>query len=145
MTAQVLVHGPDGHSVCARALLDSGSTASFVTQRLAKSLDLKLQRINITIEGFGARSETAPRKSYTSFRVSSVSDPHDSVQVSALAFPTVTSDLPIEPVPYDPRWCHLKGLSLADPHYGQPGRIDLLLGGETLVSQTPRSRNLDGS
>ena len=132
MTAQVLVHGPDGRSVCARALLDSGSTASFVTQRLAKSLDLKLQRINITIEGFGARPATAPRKSYTSFRVSSVSDPHDSVQVSALAFPTVTSDLPIEPVPYNPRWCHLKGLPLADPHYGQPGRIDLLLGGETL-------------
>ena len=132
MTAQVMVYGPDGRSVRARALLDSGSTASFVTRKLAKSLDLEFQHINITIEGFGARPEKAPPKSYVSFKVSSVRDPHDLVQVSALAFPTVTSDLPIQPIPYDPRWHHLKGLPLADPHYGKPGKIDLLLGGEML-------------
>jgi hypothetical protein len=132
MTAQVLVHGPDGRFVRARALLDSGSTASFVTQKLAKSLNLKLQHINITIEGIGARPEKAPPTSYVSFGVSSVRNPHDLVQVSALACPTVTSDLPIQPIPYDPRWHHLKGLSLADPRYGQPGKIDLLLGGEIL-------------
>lgn len=119
-------YGPDGRSVRTRALLDSGSTASFVTQKLAKSLDLEFQHINITIEGFGARPEKAPPKSYVSFKVSSVRDPHDLVQVSALAFPTVTSDLPIQPIPYDPRWHHLKGLPLADPHYSKPGKIDLL-------------------
>ena len=42
--------------------------------------------------------------------------------------PRVTSDLPLVPIPHDQNWQHLSALPLADPQYGQPGRIDILLG-----------------
>ena len=34
----------------------------------------------------------------------------------------------MHPVPFDLKWEHLSGLSLADPTFGQPGRVDVLLG-----------------
>ena len=42
----------------------------------------------------------------------------------------VTTDLPTQPVAYDQRWKHLTGLRLADPDFGKPGRIDILLGAD---------------
>ena len=42
----------------------------------------------------------------------------------------VTSDLPLSPTPFDDEWQHLKGLELADPNFGTPGAIDLVLGTE---------------
>ncbi len=40
MTFQVLVHSPDGSHLRARCLIDSCSTTSFISMRLAKSLRL---------------------------------------------------------------------------------------------------------
>lgn len=37
-------------------------------------------------------------------------------------------DLPGQHVPFKLEWQHLTGLTLADPKFGRPGRIDLLLG-----------------
>ncbi len=39
-TVPVVDTVPDGSSICARGLLDSGSTISFVSERLAQSLQL---------------------------------------------------------------------------------------------------------
>ena len=44
MTCQVMVQGPDGFIVQARALLDSGSETSFITEQLAQQLHLPLHR-----------------------------------------------------------------------------------------------------
>ena len=62
--------------------------------------------------------------------MSSIHPPGRSYHVSAFIVPQVTDDLPVNPVPVppDPGWSHLKGLSLADPEYAHPGRIDILLG-----------------
>ena len=40
MTCQILVHSPDGAAVKARALLDSASTTSFISERLTQALQL---------------------------------------------------------------------------------------------------------
>lgn len=40
----------------------------------------------------------------------------------------MTCDLPVTPVPFDLSWSHLSGLSLADPTFGEPRRVDILLG-----------------
>ena len=45
----------------------------------------------------------------------------------------VTCDLPLHPMPSNTDWEHLSDLELADPTFGTPGRIDLLLGIETFV------------
>ena len=42
----------------------------------------------------------------------------------------VSSDLPLSPTPFNDQWKHLKGLELADLHFGTPGAIDLFLGTE---------------
>ena len=42
----------------------------------------------------------------------------------------MTCDLPLQPVHYSSKWSHLSNLSLADPDFGIPGRIDLLLGAD---------------
>ncbi len=45
----------------------------------------------------------------------------------------MTCDLPISPVPFDWSWSHLTNIPLADPAFGQPGRIDILLGVDVFV------------
>ena len=50
--------------------------------------------------------------------------------ITAIAVPRVTCDLPLQPVCNSSRWKHLLNLSLADPDFGIPGRIDLLLGAD---------------
>jgi hypothetical protein len=39
----------------------------------------------------------------------------------------MTCDLPLQPVSLDSSWKHLEDIHLADPYFGRPGRIDVLL------------------
>lgn len=48
--------------------------------------------------------------------------------MSALVVSRVTCDLPTSPVPYNTNWHHLDRVPLADPEFGVPSRIDILLG-----------------
>ena len=48
--------------------------------------------------------------------------------------PKVTCDLPFSPIPFKAEWDHLSDLELADPGFGQPGRIDLPLGIDMFVA-----------
>ena len=36
--------------------------------------------------------------------------------------------MPVSPVPFDPKWTHLSDLQFADPEFGIPGRVEILLG-----------------
>ena len=45
-----------------------------------------------------------------------------------MVVPRVTSNLPHHPINYSLAWTHLTDVDLADPHFGQPGKIDILLG-----------------
>ena len=52
------------------------------------------------------------------------------MEVSAIVVPRVTCDLPVL---FDPSWNHLEDIPLADPDFGRPSRIDLLLGVDVFV------------
>ena len=39
----------------------------------------------------------------------------------------------VTPVPFDLSWTHLSGLTLADPSFGEPRRVDILLGIDVFV------------
>ena len=58
------------------------------------------------------------------------------VEVTAVIVPKVTCDLPMAPVAFDLTWSHLNDITLADPGFGQPGRIDVLLGADIFVGHT---------
>ena len=46
---------------------------------------------------------------------------------------SLACDLPTYPVSLNREWEHVKGLRLADPEFGKPGKIDILLGVDTFV------------
>ena len=50
--------------------------------------------------------------------------------MEASVVPKVTADLPTIPVSPVTQRKHLSGLELADPDYGTPARVDILLGGD---------------
>ena len=50
--------------------------------------------------------------------------------IEALVLPKITSNTPAYPVSIPQKWKHLAGLSLADPDYGTPGAVDMLLGAD---------------
>ncbi len=128
MTCQMFVHAPDGTHVKARGLLDSGSSASFISERLAQTLRLPLSARSIRISGITGMSRGSALQSVTSFSISPILSSAETLQLSALVVPRITCDIPTQPVHFNAEWRHLDGLHLADPNFGEPRRIDVLLG-----------------
>ena len=129
MTCRVLVTSPNE----ARALLDNASSASFITQHLAQSLNLPSSRQSIHVSGIAGVSPGGPAQTVASLQISSIVSDSEKINLSAIVVPKVTCDLPLSTVHFDPNWKHLTGLSLADPDFGKPGKIDLLLGVDIFV------------
>ena len=132
MTCKVKVTAPDGSSTLARALIDPGSSASYVHERLAQQLRLKRTNKNALVQGV-AGTTTRTRGSVW-FQVSGVHDDSEKVGVEAYVLKKITKDLPLEPIPLALKWEHLSDLKLADPEFRTPARIDLLLGAEVFSS-----------
>ena len=131
MTCMVLVEAPDDSTVKARALLDSASSASFVSERLVKRLCLPRLHQNTTISGIAGLTRNA-LQAIANLTISSTQTGRK-FNLTAIVVPRVTCDLPVKPVSFGPNWNHLNGLSLADPDFGRPGRIDLLLGVDIFI------------
>ncbi|KAL5469510.1 hypothetical protein EMCRGX_G030772 [Ephydatia muelleri] len=130
MTCRIVVYAPDGSSIEARALLDSASSASFVSERLAQGLCLPRFRQNVRFSGIGDFSHDNPVQHISSFKVSAVRSSVRKIGITAIVVPKVTCDLPTYHVRFDSSWKHLTNLVLADPNFRQPGKIDLLLGAD---------------
>ena len=133
MTCRVLIVTPDGSSIEVRALLDNASTASFVSERLVQSLSLPRTNQSVRITGIGGLYHKAPIQFVSSFRITSVRSSERVFEVNAVVIPKVSCDLPTNPISFDSKWDYLSDLTLADPSFGQPGRIDLLLGVDVFV------------
>ena len=128
MTAQVLLTGPGGHTVRARAFIDPGAAMSLISSKIAQRLRLPLTKTQLQ---FSAVLNT-PCKSVKHITNLSISPLQGGplVAVRAAVVPKVTGDIPakeIDPVDNLP---HLVGLGLADPTFYLPGKIDILLGSE---------------
>ena len=142
MTCRVAVEAPDGSSVEARALLDSASSASFVSERLAQSLRLPRSHQSVRISGVAGLMRNSSTQHIANFKVSSLHYPSRKFTISAVIVPRVTCDLPLHPVPLSLEWDHLAHLRLADPGFGAPGKIDLLLGVEVFVEVMCHGRRI---
>ena len=140
MTCVVLVSSPDGATIEARALLDSASTASFISERMTQALHLHRTSHSATITGIAGLSHKSPTQCVTNFSVSPVRAPSERIGVTAVVVPRVTGDLPHCPINYSLAWTHLSDVNLADPHFGQPGRIDILLGVDVFAKVVQEGR-----
>ena len=128
MICRILVSAPDGTSVETRALLDNASSASFVSERLTQSLRLPRVNQKARITGVADLSHHSSNQSLANFSISPIRPPFREIDVMAIVGPKVTCDLPFFPIPLKKEWNHLDGVDLADPGFGCPGRIDVLLG-----------------
>ena len=63
-------------------------------------------------------------------------------QVSAIVIPRVSCDLPVKPVTPKFSWDHLSDILPADPDFGHPSRIDLLLGVDIFVASLLHGRRV---
>ena len=131
MTCRIKIVGPDGSTIQDRVLLDSASSTSFITERLAQRLRLVRRSHRVKISGIGATSNQPSSRGVTNFSITRPDDKGKIVPVEALILSKITSNLPLHPVSWDSKWKHLDGLQLADPEFGTPGNVDLLLGADT--------------
>ena len=95
MTCQVLLTGPTGRTMVARALLDSGATISLITLKAMKTLALKKSKTCGAIKGV-QNTEAGPAHSLTYFTLSPIHNADLTYQVVAAAVPEMTCDLPWE-------------------------------------------------
>ena len=126
-TAEVLLTGPTGQAVRARALIDTGAGLSIISKRLVQKLSLPLDPINLRLNT--VQGETSqPLNHLTTVDISPILDPSTRITCKPAVSTQVTGDLPIKPVESITDLPHIMGLPLADPNYHTPARIDLLLG-----------------
>ena len=140
MTCRVLIDAPDGSSIEARAILDSASSVSFITERLVQTLCLHRSHQNARISGVAGLTHKSPLQSIANFKISSVYSPTKKIDVAAIVVPRVTCDLPLQPTPFNSRWKHLDDITLSDPDFGHPGRVDMLLGIDIFVEALMHGR-----
>ena len=110
-----MVETPQG-VIKARALLDTGSSASFVSERLAQSLHLRHFTQNANIYGIAGLPHSDGKQSVTVL-VSFIHAPGTRHNVNAFIVPQITGDLQTYPTTPGQNWKHLDGLPLADPEY----------------------------
>ncbi|XP_055614854.1 uncharacterized protein LOC129761166 [Toxorhynchites rutilus septentrionalis] len=109
-TVVLVIRDQHGGKYLARALLDSGSQANILSERLCQTLGLKQRTINVPISGIG-HSETRARFLVT----------------TTISSRKVTSELPSAHIPVA-HWRIPNGILLADPNFNVSNRIDILIG-----------------
>ncbi|XP_046968281.1 uncharacterized protein LOC124535923 [Vanessa cardui] len=127
-TAVVKIKTKTGYCQFARALIDQGSEASFINEATVQALGLERKSVNGLITGVGD-GETHT-KSSVSFILESRYHSF-TMPVEAFVLSTLTSFLPNNRTLITD-WPEMENLLLADPQFGEPNRVDLILGVDIL-------------
>ena len=94
MTCQVMLTGPTGRTMVARALVDSGATMSLITNKAMRTLALKKSKTCVSIKGV-QNTESGPARCLTNFVLSPIHNADLTYPVVAAAMPEVTCNLPL--------------------------------------------------
>ncbi|XP_052745046.1 uncharacterized protein LOC128199462 [Bicyclus anynana] len=109
-----------------RALIDQGSQACFITESAVKRLQLKKTAVSGTITGLGG-DRAINSKNLVTIKFKSRFNRGRKIEVTAYVLKDITCYLP-EKRFNEINWIELQNLSLADPHFNRPNKIELLLG-----------------
>ena len=123
MTSQVLVKGPCGKQMVARALLDSGASMSLVSNRVAQTLQLPRAATQVSFSGAQA-TPLQVAQSVASMTLCSITNSDPAVTVTAAVMSKVTCALPLQGATHVKEMAHIKPLDLADPTFHLPGKVD---------------------
>ena len=125
MTSQVVLTGPTGKQMVVRALLDSGAEVSIISNKIMNSLQLTRQDEWMTLQGIESPDNSTARPT-AMVNVSAVNSEW-SQPVKVTVLPKVSTELPKEHLQSIKDMPHLKDLDLADPHFHEPRRVDIIL------------------
>ncbi|XP_073820558.1 uncharacterized protein [Musca autumnalis] len=124
-TAVVKIKVDEAEVEC-RALLDSGSQVNFITERLVKRLGISMQKSTININGIGATNTRTNHRVNVALK-SRINN--YSTRLEAFVLPRILSPQPSQFINVED-WSIPKNLTLADPAFNRPDKIDILLGAE---------------
>jgi len=127
-TAWVNVSTPEGRVLRTRALLDQGSTFSFVSESLCQSLRVRRHWANLQIRCFGEKYSGIAR-SRVHLQLSSRFEDEQSFPLIAYTYQRITSYAATRTRPLQ-NWPHLHDLLLADPDPSSHHPIHLLIGAD---------------
>ena len=124
MTSMVVVTGPLGQQLTVRAMLDSGAESSIISKRVMNTL--KLQPTDwVNLSGIESANHT-PVRPKVKLTISSTKG-NWSKTITPVVLPKVTINLPRHELKVVKEMPHLQNLSLADPSFYQPRRVDMIL------------------
>ncbi|XP_073831801.1 uncharacterized protein [Musca autumnalis] len=118
----------NGEVFTARALIDSGSQATFITEKLQRRLNLPVKRVNARISGLNDALAGSANKQ-CEFCLQSPHSDSFNVKVSALVLPVLTGRLPSLSLDISPSFS-LGLVPLADPKFSTSDQVDILIGGD---------------
>lgn len=126
-TALVMLYDSQGRSIEARALLDSASQNSFVTENLVQSLNYVPYNRSLSISGISQRPLVSNKM--VELTLYSKVYHNEKVKVSCALLPQITCKLPQVPIDFTKLNipAHLK---LSDPEFSKPSEIDILIGAD---------------
>ncbi|XP_073817221.1 uncharacterized protein [Musca autumnalis] len=135
----------NGIDYMARALLDSGSEGSFISEKIFKTLRLPFKNISAQISGLNNTISASVHKE-CSIVLTSVENNNIKVPISALVVPHLSNNLPSTTIDSS-TFVNLPNIPLADPRFNESLKIDILLGADVLpvIMLTGVKRGICGS
>ncbi|XP_075153596.1 uncharacterized protein LOC142227128 [Haematobia irritans] len=112
----------------ARALLDPGSQASFISERLQRRLGLPTTRINARISGLNNALAGLTQKQCI-FELTSGRDDDIRIEICGLVLPHLTGRLPSSSISLPERFS-VGDIRLADPYFAKSDQVDILIGAD---------------
>ncbi|UYV67935.1 hypothetical protein LAZ67_5002542, partial [Cordylochernes scorpioides] len=126
-TAIVRVRAENGSFHPCRALIDTGSQRSLITENCREKLNLPVKKSQLTVFGIGNQPiQQSASETFLQFK------PHFSdriFKISSIILHQITVDLPNFLINRD-NWPHLKNTLLADPNFDKTSPIDLVIGAD---------------
>lgn len=125
-TALVYIKDHRGTKRECRALLDSGSQSHFISEKLANTLQLNREKINVRVSGISKLARNIEHQAHTDI-ISRFNGFNKSI--SCLILPTITDNIPNRPV--DSSLLGIpSNIFLADPYFNVSREVDMIIGGD---------------
>lgn len=125
-TALVKLYDSNNREHIGRAVLDSGSTSSLLSDKMFRLLNLPYNNIDLSVQGIN--NATTNINKMCNLRLQSLDDTFIR-NVNCFVLPSLTDNVPSRTVNIS----HLKiptNVCLADPHFYRPASVDLILGAD---------------
>ncbi|XP_062127128.1 uncharacterized protein LOC133839543 [Drosophila sulfurigaster albostrigata] len=119
-----------GTTYTARALIDSGSEATFISERLFQCIKLPFQSVRAQVSGLN-HAVAAQSQKLCHFSIGSPTKPR--LHIETFVIPQLAGKLPSRDMPRA-FLRDLPAIELADPHFYKSAQIDILIGADILPS-----------